>query len=179
MMGFRVATMVPMVGVIVLALGLLGVRLPSMRATPSAAAVTVGRFLVMRVAMIFLWLRAARQDQPRPQACLAFAVTTGVVQVGWVTLLLGGTRRRAPDLHYCTGQGGTGILRGSAMPRIMAHDPISAASTQPMNAPSRDAKQIAWGDVGATQEADLAELADWVEGLRAAHTPHAPKATSR
>ena len=52
------------------------------------------------------------------------------------------------------------------MPRIMAHDPISAASTQPMNAPSRDAKQIAWGDVGARQEADLAELADWVEGLR-------------
>jgi len=80
----------------------------------------------MRVAMIFLWLRAATQDQPRPQACLAFAVTTGVVQVGWVTLLLGGTRRRAPDPHYCTGQGGTGILRGSAMPRIMAHDPISA-----------------------------------------------------
>ena len=49
------------------------------------------------------------------------------------------------------------------MPRIMAQDPISAVSTQPMNAPSRDAKQIAWGDVGARQEADLAELADWVE----------------
>ena len=60
------------------------------------------------------------------------------------------------------------------MPRIMAHDPISAASTQSMNAPSRDAKQIAWGDVGARQEADLAELADWVEGLRAAaHTARA------
>ena len=43
-----------------------------------------------------------------------------------------------------------------------------------MNAPSRDAKQIAWGDVGARQEADLAELADWVEGLRAAaHTARA------
>jgi len=43
-----------------------------------------------------------------------------------------------------------------------------------MNAPSRDAKQIAWGDVGATQEADLAELADWVKGLRAAaHTARA------
>jgi hypothetical protein len=56
----------------------------------------------------------------------------------------------------------------------MAHDPISAASTQPMNAPSRDTKQIAWGDVGARQEADLAELADWVEGLRAAaHTARA------
>jgi hypothetical protein len=60
------------------------------------------------------------------------------------------------------------------MPRIMAQDPISAASTQPMNAPSRDAKQIAWGDAGARQEADLAELADWVEGLHAAaHTARA------
>jgi hypothetical protein len=31
----------------------------------------------------------------------------------------------------------------SAMPRIMAHDPISAASTRPMNACDRQAKQIA------------------------------------
>jgi hypothetical protein len=29
-------------------------------------------------------------------------------------------------------------------------------------------QQIAWGGVGAMQRADLAELADWVEGLRAA-----------
>ena len=42
------------------------------------------------------------------------------------------------------------------------------ASTQSMNAHSRQAKQIAWGDVGTMQKADLAELADWVEGLRAA-----------
>ena len=33
---------------------------------------------------------------------------------------------------------------------------------------SRQAKQIVWGGVGARQTADLAELADWVEGLRAA-----------
>ena len=40
-----------------------------------------------------------------------------------------------------------------------------------MNAHNREAKQIAWRGVGATQKADLAELADWVEGLRAAaHT---------
>ena len=34
-----------------------------------------------------------------------------------------------------------------------------------------EAKQITWGGVGERQTADLAELADWVEGLRAAaHT---------
>jgi hypothetical protein len=49
--------------------------------------------------------------------------------------------------------------------------PCGLASTQSMNAHSRQAKQIAWDGVGATQKADLAELADWVEGPRApAHT---------
>jgi hypothetical protein len=42
------------------------------------------------------------------------------------------------------------------------------ASTQPISAHSRQAKQIAWGGVGARQNADIAERADWVEGLRAA-----------
>jgi low temperature requirement A protein (LtrA) len=107
MMGFRVATMVPMVGVIVLALGLLGVFHSIHEGNTIGRAVTVGRFLGMWVAMIFLWLRAARQDQPGVRPARPFAVTTGVAQVGWVTLLLAGTRRRAPDLHYCTGQGGT------------------------------------------------------------------------
>jgi hypothetical protein len=37
-----------------------------------------------------------------------------------------------------------------------------------VNAHRRQAKQIVWGGVGARQEAELAELADWVEGLRAA-----------
>jgi hypothetical protein len=53
----------------------------------------------------------------------------------------------------------------------MAHDLISAASTQILERTRREAKQIAWGGVGARQEADLA---DWVEGLRAAaHTARA------
>ena len=107
MMGFRVATMVPRVGVIVLTLGLLGVFHSIHEGNTIGRAVTVGGLLVMRVGMIFLWLRAARQDQPCVRPARPFAVTTGVAQVGWVTLLLAGTRRRAPDLHYCTGQGGT------------------------------------------------------------------------
>lgn len=93
-------------------------------------AVAVGRFLVMWVGDDLLLAACRQAGSARPQACPAYAVTTGVVQVGWVTLLLAGTRRGAPDLHYRTGQGGTGILRGSAMPRIMAHDPIPAVSTQ-------------------------------------------------
>jgi hypothetical protein len=41
--------------------------------------------------MIFLWLRAARQDQLRRRACQTYAVTIGVAQLGWVALLLAGT----------------------------------------------------------------------------------------
>jgi hypothetical protein len=90
-----------------------------------------------------------------------------------VTLLLAGTRRRAPNLHYCTGQGGTGILRGShATNHGAGPDLRGIDTTHERTQPRRE--QIAWGDVGARQEADLAELADWVEGLRAAaHTARA------
>jgi low temperature requirement protein LtrA len=42
----------------------------------------------MRVAMVFLWLRAARQNPPRRRACQTYAVTIGVAQLGWVLLLI-------------------------------------------------------------------------------------------
>jgi phosphatidylserine/phosphatidylglycerophosphate/cardiolipin synthase-like enzyme len=41
-------------------------------------------YVVMRVAMLFLWLRAAHQDPPRRRACQTYAVTIGVAQIGWV-----------------------------------------------------------------------------------------------
>jgi hypothetical protein len=41
--------------------------------------------------MIFLRLRAARQDQPRRRVCQTYALTIGAAQVGWVALLLAGT----------------------------------------------------------------------------------------
>jgi len=63
-MGFRVATVVQMVGVIALALRLRGVFHSIHEGNTIGRAVTVGGLLVMRVGMIFLWLRAARQDQP-------------------------------------------------------------------------------------------------------------------
>jgi hypothetical protein len=49
--------------------------------------------------------------------------------------------------------------------------PTTPGRVTSLNACSRQVKQIVWGGVGARQAADLAELADWVEGLRAAaHT---------
>ena len=84
---FRLATMVQMVGVIILALGLPQVFHSLAEGRTIDNSVTVAGYVVMRVAMLFLWLRAARQDPPRRRACLMYAFTIGVAQVGWVLLL--------------------------------------------------------------------------------------------
>ena len=85
---FRLATMVQMVGVIILALGLPQVFHSIDEGRPVDNSVTVAGYVVMRVAMVFLWLRAARQDPPRRRACQTYAVTIGVAQIGWVLLLI-------------------------------------------------------------------------------------------
>ena len=86
--GFRLATMVQMVGVIILALGLPQVFHSIDEGRPVDNSVTVAGYVVMRVAMVFLWLRAARQDPTRRRACQTYAVTIGVAQLGWVLLLM-------------------------------------------------------------------------------------------
>jgi low temperature requirement protein LtrA len=88
---FRLATMVLMVGVIILALGL-----PAMFHSVDAGheidnAVMVLGYVVMRVGMVFLWLRASRQDPARHRACMTYVATIGTSQVGWVLLLLAPT----------------------------------------------------------------------------------------
>src|ERR687890_1221493 len=66
---FRLATMVQMLGVLIFALGL-----PDMFASLSQGdtvdnRVMVAGYVVMRAALVFQWLRAARQDPPRRAAC--------------------------------------------------------------------------------------------------------------
>ena len=84
---YRLTTMVQMVGVIVLALGL-----PAMFESIDEGAtvdnrVMVAGYVVMRVAMVFQWARAARQDPPRREACRTYIVAIIVAQAGWVALL--------------------------------------------------------------------------------------------
>jgi low temperature requirement protein LtrA len=88
---FRLATMVQMIGVIILALGLPQVFRSLDEGDHIDNGVSVAGYVVMRVAMLFLWLRAARQDPPRRRACQTYAVTIGVAQVGWVLLVLAHT----------------------------------------------------------------------------------------
>lgn len=85
---FRLVTMVQMIGVLVLAIGL-----PRMFASIEHGehlnnSVMVLGYVIMRVAMIFQWLRAARQDPGRRRACLTYAIAIAIAQIGWVVQIL-------------------------------------------------------------------------------------------
>jgi len=81
---FRVVTMVQMIGVLVLAIGL-----PRMFASIDQGehldnSVMVLGYVIMRLAMVFQWLRAAKQDPTRRRACLTYAAAISIAQLGWV-----------------------------------------------------------------------------------------------
>jgi low temperature requirement protein LtrA len=84
---FRLVTMVQMIGVLILAIGL-----PTMFASIEHGAhldnsIMVAGYVVMRVAMIFQWLRAAGQDPNRRRACLTYAVSITIAQIGWIVMI--------------------------------------------------------------------------------------------
>jgi low temperature requirement protein LtrA len=83
---YRLATMVQMVGVTILGLGL-----PQMFHSIDTGhgidnRVMVAGYVVMRVAMVFHWLRAARQDPHCRAASLVYVKTIVLAQIGWVAM---------------------------------------------------------------------------------------------
>jgi low temperature requirement protein LtrA len=80
---FRVATIVQTVGVVILALGL-PVSFDDAAAgdSPNNTLLVVG-YVIMRVPLIGLWLRAARQDPEHRRTAVGYAVSIAVAQVGW------------------------------------------------------------------------------------------------
>ncbi|HEX5142565.1 MAG TPA: low temperature requirement protein A [Mycobacterium sp.] len=85
---YRLTTMLQMVGVIILALGI-----PPMFASIEHGEhvdnrVVVAGYIVMRIAMVCQWLRAARQDPARRRACLTYAAMITIAQIGWVAALV-------------------------------------------------------------------------------------------
>ncbi|WP_173922037.1 low temperature requirement protein A [Agromyces sp. Marseille-P2726] len=84
---FRLATMVQMVGVLVLALGLP----PAFESIDEGAhldnGVMVAGYVIMRVATVALWLRIARQDPEHRRTALTYAIVIGIIQVGWVVVI--------------------------------------------------------------------------------------------
>jgi low temperature requirement protein LtrA len=87
---FRLATMVQMVGVIVLALGLPQMFESIDHGETVANGVMVAGYVVMRVAQLFLWWEVSRHDADRRRAARAYMTAVGTAQVGWIILALVG-----------------------------------------------------------------------------------------
>ena len=88
---YRVMTMLQMVGVVILALGL-----PEMYASIEHGdhvenRVMVTGYVVMRIALVGQWLRAAKQDPARRSACLTYAAVVTVAQIGWIGMIFAHT----------------------------------------------------------------------------------------
>lgn len=76
--------MIQMVGVLILALGL-----PQLAASIDHGGhldnrIVVAGYVVMRIALVAQWLRAAYEDPPRRAACLTYAGAVAVAQLGWI-----------------------------------------------------------------------------------------------
>ncbi|MFK4823083.1 low temperature requirement protein A [Ochrobactrum quorumnocens] len=85
---YRIVTMIQMIGVLILAVGI-----PRMFASIEQGAhldnsMMVSGYVVMRFAMIFQWLRAAKQGGNRSRACRAYVVAISVAQIGWIAQIL-------------------------------------------------------------------------------------------
>ncbi|HWS71223.1 MAG TPA: low temperature requirement protein A, partial [Thermoanaerobaculia bacterium] len=81
---FRIVTMVQMIGVLVLATGLPRMFASVERSGPIDNSVMVLGYVIMRAALVFQWARAARGDLARRRACLTYAATISIAQIGWV-----------------------------------------------------------------------------------------------
>ena len=86
---FRVATMVQMIGVLVLAIGVPRLFASIEHGDHLDNSILVLGYVIMRVALVFQWLRAAQQDPARRRACLTYASVIAVAQVGWVGQMFG------------------------------------------------------------------------------------------
>ncbi|WEX76393.1 low temperature requirement protein A [Sinorhizobium numidicum] len=84
---FRCVTMVQMAGVLILAIGLPPMFESIDKGEHLNTAIMVLGYVVMRVAMVFQWLRAARQDPLRRKACTTYATAVSIAQVGWIILI--------------------------------------------------------------------------------------------
>jgi low temperature requirement protein LtrA len=88
---YRLTTMLQMVGVVILALGIPPVYASIYEGEHVDNRIMVAGYVVMRIAMVFQWLRAARQDPSRRQACLTYAAAITVAQIGWIGVIIANT----------------------------------------------------------------------------------------
>src|SRR5436190_12749982 len=78
---FRLATMVQMAGVIVLSLGLQPMFASIDRGGALDNRVVVAGYVIMRVALVFLWWQVSRHDRERAPAARSYMTTSGVATI--------------------------------------------------------------------------------------------------
>lgn len=88
---YRICVMVQMVGVVILVLGIPTLFHSIDEGHYLDNGVLVAGYVVMRVAMIAQWLRAARQDPSRHRTALTYAGLVAAAQIGWVALAIAHT----------------------------------------------------------------------------------------
>ncbi|GAA4468568.1 low temperature requirement protein A [Phytohabitans houttuyneae] len=87
---FRVATVVQMVGVVIFTFGLpVSFADTAHGGSPNNVLLVVG-YIIMRLPLVALWLRAAREDRDHRRTSTAYAVAITVAQVGWALTTLPG-----------------------------------------------------------------------------------------
>lgn len=82
----RIATMVQMVGATIFGFGIPAVFHSIDTGAGIDNGVMVAGYVVMRIALVFQWLRAARQSPPYRKTCLTYAVSIVLAQAGWVAM---------------------------------------------------------------------------------------------
>lgn len=88
---YRITTAIQMLGAMILAAGIGDIFLH----TPDLTTAFIG-FVIMRLAMVTQWLRAARQHEAGLATCLRYAVGTALAQALWsATLFSGGAAQTA------------------------------------------------------------------------------------
>lgn len=83
---YRVTTMVQMIGVVVLALGLPEMFESVVEGDQVDNEVMVAGYVVMRLAMLVQWLRAARQAPEYRATCMGYVRSLVITQIGWIIL---------------------------------------------------------------------------------------------
>ena len=84
---FRLSTMVVMIGALLLALGVPPVFHSLEEGVHFDNSVMVAGYVIMRLATIALWVRAAIHDEARRKTCIAYIVNISIAQLGWIALI--------------------------------------------------------------------------------------------
>lgn len=85
---FRIATLIQMVGVLVMALGFPQFFHSLDEGNYVDNSIMIAGYVVMRCSTIALWLRAAKHDPSRRSTARTYAIWLSVVQVGWLVVLI-------------------------------------------------------------------------------------------